>query len=115
MKICVIFTGGTIGSTVSDGWIAPTDEMKYLLIEKYREITGDKTEFSTLNPYTILSENLSFENINLLTETVVSNLDSFDGIIVTPAVILFSILLQLFRMPSDAKAYPLYLLQATIP
>ncbi len=83
MKILVVFTGGTIGSTVSDGWIAPTDEMKYLLIKKYREITGDDTEFATLNPYTILSENLSSEHLNILTDAVVSNIALYDGIIVT--------------------------------
>ena len=83
MKILVIFTGGTIGSAVSDGWISPSADMKYLLLEKYREITGDDTEFSTLNPYTILSENLSSENLNSLIETVSSNIDFYDGIIVT--------------------------------
>ena len=83
MKILVIFTGGTIGSTVSDGWISPDDKMKYLLIEKHREITGDDTEFDTLNPYTILSENLSAENINSLVTCVGENINKFDGIIVT--------------------------------
>ncbi len=83
MKILVIFTGGTIGSAVSDGWISPTAEMKYRLIEKYREITGDDTPFDTFSPYTILSENLSAENLNMLIDAVVSNINSYDGIIVT--------------------------------
>lgn len=83
MKILVVFTGGTIGSCVSDGWISPDDSMKYLLIEKYREITGDSTPFDTLNPYTILSENLSAENINSLIKCVKENAGKYDGIIVT--------------------------------
>lgn len=83
MKILVIFTGGTIGSAVSDGWISPNDEMKYLLIEKYREITGDDTEFVTLNPYTILSENLCADNLNCLIKCVGKNIEKYDGIIVT--------------------------------
>ena len=83
MKILVVFTGGTIGSCVSDGWISPDDSMKYLLIEKYREITGDGTPFDTLNPYTILSENLSAENINSLIKCVKENAGKYDGIIVT--------------------------------
>lgn len=83
MKILVIFTGGTIGSAVSDGWISPDDKMKYLLIKKYRKITGDDTEFDTINPYTILSENLSAENINSLIKCVGENINKYDGIIVT--------------------------------
>lgn len=83
MKILVVFTGGTIGSCVTDGWISPDDSMKYLLIEKYREITGDDTPFDTLNPYTILSENLSAENLNVLIRCVRENADKYDGIIVT--------------------------------
>lgn len=83
MKILVIFTGGTIGSAVSDGWISPDDKMKYLLIEKYRELTDDDMEFVTLNPYTILSENLSAENINSLVNCIGENINNFDGIIVT--------------------------------
>lgn len=83
MKILVVFTGGTIGSAVSDGWIAPSAEMKYILLEKYREITGDSMHFDTLTPYTILSETLSAENINSLVKCVKEKITEYDGIIVT--------------------------------
>ena len=83
MKILVIFTGGTIGSTVSDGWISPTEDMKYLLISKYREVTGDASEFETVTPYTVLSENLSALHLNSLISSVISNISNYDGIIVT--------------------------------
>lgn len=83
MKILVIFTGGTIGSAVTDGWISPASEMKYLLIEKYRERTGDDRHFDTLTPYTILSENICAENINSLIKCVGENINNYDGIIVT--------------------------------
>lgn len=83
MKILVIFTGGTIGSAVSEGWIAPSDDMKYLLINKFRESTGDDIQIDTLTPYTILSENLSAENLNALIKCVRENINSYDGIIVT--------------------------------
>ncbi len=83
MKILVIFTGGTIRSAVSDGWISPSDDMKYLLINKFRETTDDEIQFDTLAPYTILSENLSAENLNMLIKCVRDNIDSYDGIIVT--------------------------------
>lgn len=83
MKILVIFTGGTIGSTVSDGWIAPSDDMKYLLISKYREKTGDIIDFDSCIPYTLLSEDLSAEHLNKLVDCVRSSSDGYDGIIVT--------------------------------
>ena len=83
MKILVIFTGGTIGSAVSDGWISPSEDMKYLLISKYREKTGDAFSFDTYTPYTVLSEDLSSEHLNKLVACVRSRLDGYDGIIVT--------------------------------
>lgn len=83
MKILVIFTGGTIGSTVSDGWISPNDETKYFLIEKYREITGGDMVFDTLTPYTILSENLCADNLNCLIKCIRERIEKYDGIIVT--------------------------------
>lgn len=83
MNILVIFTGGTIGSAVSDGWISPSDDMKYLLLRKYSEKTGDLIQFDTLNPYTVLSENLSAEHLNKLIKCVRYNIDGCDGVIVT--------------------------------
>lgn len=83
MKILVIFTGGTIGSSVADGWIGPNEDMKYLLVNKYCEATGDGMHFSTLSPYTVLSENLSAEHLNILIKSVSENIEKYDGIIVT--------------------------------
>lgn len=84
-KILVVFTGGTIGSSVSDGWISPDGDTKHLIIEKYRNITGDKdTDFIPLTPYTTLSEYLSAREINLLSDCLFDNIDKdYDGIIVT--------------------------------
>ena len=54
MKILVIFTGGTIGSTVKDGWISTDRATKYALIEKYKEKFGEKVLFETIEPYFLL-------------------------------------------------------------
>lgn len=85
MKILLIFTGGTIGSTVKDGWIDTNQTAKYNLIEKYHNLTNDRqTEFIVRCPYTILSENISANEINLLQECIFKeNLDKYDGIIIT--------------------------------
>ena len=84
MKILVIFTGGTIGSTVKDGWISADNTAKYTLIENYKNSFGDSVCFDTCEPYFMLSENLSAKHLNLLTESVKEALSKdFDGIIIT--------------------------------
>ncbi len=91
MKILVIFTGGTIGSSEKDGIISTdsvvsTEDARngYKLIKRYCEKLQNSISFSALSPYTILSENLSAEELNLLISTVKDKLSGgFDGIIVT--------------------------------
>ena len=61
MKISVIFTGGTIGSKLSGGYIGVSG-CPYTLIENWRREHGG-CEFDTCEPYTILSENSSFEHL----------------------------------------------------
>ncbi len=84
MHILVIFTGGTIGSTLADGWISPDDATRYTLINAYQAAHGEAISFSTRAPYTILSENLCAENLTALTTAVCQAVkEDFDGIIVT--------------------------------
>lgn len=84
MKILVIFTGGTIGSMLSDGWIAPSDASKYLLINQFREQCSTDVDFDYLSPYTVLSENLSAKELNRLINCINENMNKdYDGIIVT--------------------------------
>lgn len=83
MKIAVIFTGGTIGSVVKGKWMSTDDSAKYMLIANYKKLDSD-TEFVTSSPYTVLSENISAKELNLLQKEVERNLEKdFDGIIVT--------------------------------
>ena len=84
MKILVIFTGGTIGSLLSNGWISPDGQTKRELIRRYEEENGKSVEFVTVAPYSILSENLSANELNILVKTVCGSIDGgYDGIIVT--------------------------------
>jgi len=85
MKILVVFTGGTIGSHQKDGWISTHYATKYELIMRYKELTKDhETSFESLSPYTILSENLSAEELNKLVDCTAENIEKdYDGIIVT--------------------------------
>ncbi len=84
MKILVIFTGGTIGSTLTDGWITPDASTRYTLIDTYENTYGNDVTFVTRTPYTILSENLSAETLTALAnEVCAATKQPFDGIIVT--------------------------------
>lgn len=86
MKILVIFTGGTIGSAVSEGYISPDSKCPYKLIESYKcqEISQKwDVDFETYTPYTLLSEDLTGEYLARLGTCVKENLHKeYDGIIV---------------------------------
>lgn len=85
MKILVIFTGGTIGSsTASDGYTAPDKKNNYVLVNNYISNHGNDVEFDTLSPFSMLSENLSHTELNEIIKTVGNKLDNgYDGIILT--------------------------------
>lgn len=84
MKILVIFTGGTIGSTIADGWITPDDSTRYTLINEYKKKNGNDVTFVTRAPFSILSENLSAAALTTLVEEVRSAVtEDYDGVIVT--------------------------------
>lgn len=83
MKILVIFTGGTIGSSSCDGVITPDKTNSYKLLELYSAF-DDSVEFVPVQPYNILSENLCSDNLKLLCDCLKSyNLSDFDGVVVT--------------------------------
>ena len=82
MKILVIFTGGTIGTSTKDGWTDIDSSTKYVLLDSYDN--KDKIEFITSSPYSTLSENLSAKHLDMLQKEIGENLTKdFDGIIVT--------------------------------
>ena len=82
MKIAVIFTGGTIGSCIKNDFIGVDNKMQYVLLKNYEN--DSEIEFITSSPYSILSENLSAKELNLLQNEIAEKLaQDFDGIIVT--------------------------------
>lgn len=85
MKILVIFTGGTIGSSIQDGYIAPDMEKKYKLIQLYGEETKDHQQFDVDVPYMLLSENLNGVYLTKLIHCVQKHMETkiYDGIIIT--------------------------------
>lgn len=77
MKILVIMTGGTIGSSYINNYISPADKSDSLF-------TDVDAKFDIIKPFTILSEQLDGEYISSIIETVDENLHKgYDGIIIT--------------------------------
>lgn len=82
MRIAVIFTGGTIGSCVKNDFIGIDSKTQYLLLQKYEN--DKEIIFEPSSPYSILSENLSAKELNILQIEIQNKLtQNFDGIIVT--------------------------------
>lgn len=75
MKIKVILTGGTIGSELKDGAIRPAEPPAAKLEAAYRN-TGGKAEFEFISPFTMLSENLQADCLNMLVKSV---LDAYES------------------------------------
>lgn len=84
MKILVIFTGGTIGSTVQGDYISVDSKKPYRLIEEYNKRFKNDIEFDTVEPFSILSENSTGESLKKLIDCVNKYKQSdYDGIIIT--------------------------------
>ena len=85
MKILFVFTGGTIGSTLTRDNVIATDSRKaYKILKAYSKQYPIDFEYDIAEPYTELSENNTGENIRMLAECVKSKLDlGYDGIVVT--------------------------------
>ena len=83
-RICVIFTGGTIGSFVNDGVVDLNADTSSLLIEKYRKRFGGEIEFDELRPLNILSENMQPDDLETMANCIRGvDKEKYDGIILT--------------------------------
>ena len=91
MNITVIFTGGTIGSSVQQDFVSTDAQMPYRLLAMYEAEQKKKgaaiPSFRTQAPYTTLSEYMDGSHLNRLIACVQSLLTTddpdIDGIIIT--------------------------------
>lgn len=88
MNITVIFTGGTIGSSVQQSFVSTDAQMPYRLLAMYETEQKKKgaaiPHFQTEAPYTTLSEYMDGSHLNLLISCIREQLTKdIDGIIVT--------------------------------
>ena len=89
MKILVIFTGGTIGSTENGSYVSPDKEKPYKLINMYKKLAvknkgSSSVIFDILIPYQALSENINCNNFRILSECLEKvDENAYNGIIIT--------------------------------
>ena len=83
--ILVIFTGGTIGSSVGDdGFISLDDEGAFGIVDMYADEYGGRERFKCIQPFTFLSENAVQDTWNRLLEVLRGiDLNDWKGIIIT--------------------------------
>lgn len=83
-KILVILTGGTIGSRVEGEEMDVTADSPYKLLAQYQDRYGKDHEFEVIQPFTILSENMTLSFWNRLCSCLWDiPYEAYDGIILT--------------------------------
>lgn len=83
-RICVIFTGGTIGSRALGDKVDLRHEEKSFLIELYNSRYPAGIEFDELRPLNILSENIQPSDLEIMADCVRGvDKSRYDGIIIT--------------------------------
>lgn len=85
-NILVVFTGGTIGSTATDGTINTSDTASFKLIRLFEQHYENHRQirFDTIQPIQILSENLAPSAWKTIIEAIeAARPEQYDGVIVT--------------------------------
>lgn len=83
MKILLIMTGGTIGSSFDGDSINVRSDGKSAVVDRYLS-EHDHIQFDTVHPLNILSESITCDDFNILAKALFDVDDTkYDGVIVT--------------------------------
>ena len=83
MKLLTVFTGGTISCSEADGVLAPDRQNGSYLLGLARQ-AGVRDDFETVQPFSVLSENMTAAHLRALRACIVERLgEGYDGVIVT--------------------------------
>lgn len=115
MKLLFIFTGGTIGSTVSGGVIAPDAQSARLLLKKYAERHPVDFTYDTLSPFTELSENFTGDHIARILCAVSENAEKYDGVVVTHGTDTLSYTAAALGYAMGSESLPVCLVSSAYP
>jgi L-asparaginase len=116
-KILVVFTGGTIGSNVQNGAIDTDEKTAFTLLEKYQQrYPQANVIFTTLQPYQILSENLSPQIWTTLILAIENaHPENYDGIIVTHGTDTLAYSAAALSLYFHALTVPIFLVSSHLP
>jgi len=115
-RICVIFTGGTIGSSSDGNTVGLKNETTSALIEKYKKRYGGNIQFDEKRPINILSENVQPSDLEIMADCVRGvNTDDYDGIIITHGTDTLSFTANLFSQLFCDIKIPLVFVSALFP
>lgn len=115
-RICVIFTGGTIGSYASGNTVDLSSDNKSVLIELYKRQYGGDFKFDELRPLDILSENVQFTDLDAMAACLRAvNKSKYDGIIVTHGTDTLSFTATLFSQIFCDIPIPVVFVSALYP
>lgn len=115
-RICVIFTGGTIGSYANGNTVELSSEDKSVLIKLYRRQYGDTVTFDEFRPLDILSENIQFNDLDAMAACLRAvNKEKYDGIIITHGTDTLSFTATLFSQIFCDISLPVVFVSALQP
>lgn len=116
-NILVVFTGGTIGSSVCNGEINTDTQTHFLLLSQFNTRNPHvKTHFTTLQPYEILSENLTPETWTTLIQSIENaNPNAYDGIIITHGTDTLAYTSSAIHLYFHALSVPIFLVSSQYP
>jgi L-asparaginase len=116
-NILVIFTGGTIGSSVHNGAIDTDEKTAFLLLEQFKQRYPETAvNFSTQQPYQILSENLSPRIwTDLIHAIEKAQPQNYDGIIVTHGTDTLAYTAAALHFYFQSLNVPIFLVSSHLP
>ena len=117
-NILLVFTGGTIGSTVTDGTINTSGTSPFKLIQQFQAHykNHQSINFNTIRPIEILSENLA----PCVWETIIAAIEAeqperYDGIIITHGTDTLSFTAAALSFYFHAVKIPMLLVSSDYP
>ncbi len=115
-RICVIFTGGTIGSSVRNDTVDLDRTNASLLINEYKKHYGESITFDRLYPVDMLSENVQQSDLEKIADCI-KNVDCslYDGIIVTHGTDTLCFTANCFSQMFCGFELPVVLVSASYP
>lgn len=117
-RILLVFTGGTIGSTVLNGTIDTSKQQRYHLIDLFsqRYSNSEQPHFKVIQPIQLLSENLFPSDWETLINAIeVENISQYDGIVVTHGTDTLAYTASALSLYFNAIKIPLLLVSSNYP